>query len=183
MRLGRGSVRKLPTVQAWGTEFNPQHPWKKTDVAACTNNFSVGVGENKKASGILVKSGRFKAQWKTWQIINKYSCDWRRHPPSTLSTLSMAYKCVHTHTHKVQGMVAYICNLTLGRARQEDCDLEASLGYIKKTCWLKGKAESPKPPPTYRIKSFIFKLSSSWAPRGCKPRTHDLFHNNSRLNR
>lgn len=68
MRLGRGSVRKLPAVQAWGTEFNPQHPWKKTGVATCTDNLSVGVGENKKASGILAKSVRSRLTEKPWQI-------------------------------------------------------------------------------------------------------------------
>jgi hypothetical protein len=32
----------------------------------------------------------------------------------------------------------------LGRQRQEDCELEASLGYIPGTCWKEGRKKGRK---------------------------------------
>lgn len=72
------------------------------------------------------------------------------HPPQVWHTN------VCMHTHKVQDMMAYICNLTLGRARQENCEWEASLGYIKKLAGRREKQNVQSPhQPTESKASFL----------------------------
>jgi hypothetical protein len=52
---------------------------------------------------------------------------------------------VYIHWKLQPSMVVHACNPALGRLRQEDCEFEASLGYIAKMSPKKRKKEKENP--------------------------------------